>query len=138
MTVVIALMGHSSVQWQINEHLFSLIILKKPVFLLYYFSVFTQIQRHSWLEHQGVKGNNSLQKSMITDTRIKIQTNCSVWSKMGTFQMSFLLCKSTATLLSTWYVLAINKTFQMRYCMKLYLKGHQKYKQWNFWLSKFT
>ena len=26
----------------------------------------------------------------------------------------------------------------MRYYMKFYLKGHKKYKQSNFWLSKFT
>ena len=31
-----------------------------------------------------------------------------------------------------------NETFQMRYWMILYLKGHQKYIQSNFWLSKFT
>ena len=41
--------------------------------------------------------------------------------------MSFLLYKSTATLLHTRYVLAINKTFQLRYCMNFYLKGHQNY-----------
>ena len=34
----------------------------------------------------------------------------------------FLLCKSTATLLPTRYVLANNETFQMRYCTKFYLK----------------
>ena len=32
----------------------------------------------------------------------------------------------------------ISETFQMRYYTKFYLKGHQKYKQSNFWLSKFT
>ena len=56
---------------------------------------------------------------------------CSVWSKMGTFQMSFWLCKSTATLLQTIYVFTINKTFEMKYCMKFYLKGHQNYSKTN-------
>ena len=37
--------------------------------------------------------------------------------------MSFLYCKSTATLLPTRYVLAINETFQMNYCTKFYLNG---------------
>ena len=36
-------------------------------------------------------------------------------SKMRIFQMIFLLCKTTATLLPTCYVLTINETFQMRY-----------------------
>ena len=46
---------------------------------------------------------------------------CSVWSKMGIFTWVF------------WYapvirnVLGINETFQMRYCTKFYLKGHQNY-----------
>ena len=57
---------------------------------------------------------------------------------MSTFHTSFLLRKSTATLLPTRYVLSINETFQMRYCMKFYLKGYQKHKKSNFWLSQFT
>ena len=49
---------------------------------------------------------------------------CPVWSKFGIFKMSFWLCKGTATLLPTIYVLANNETFQMRYWMKFYLKVH--------------
>ena len=41
--------------------------------------------------------------------------------------MSFFLSKSTATLLSSRYVLTINEIFHMRYCVSLYLKWHQKY-----------
>ena len=41
--------------------------------------------------------------------------------------MSFFLCKSTVRLLAIIYVLVIIKTFQMRYRMKFYLKGHQNY-----------
>ena len=46
--------------------------------------------------------------------------------------MSFLLRKSTASLLLTNYVLGIYETLEMRYCMKFYLKEIQKYKQSNF------
>ena len=59
--------------------------------------------------------------------RSNIRTNCSVLSKMGTFQMSFWLYKSTATLLPTKYVLVINETFQMRCCIMFCLKGYQNY-----------
>ena len=62
-----------------------------------------------------------------TDSRKKIRTNCSVWSKIGTFEMSFLLGKSTAMIMPTRYLLVIYDTFQLRYCMKFYLKGHQNY-----------
>ena len=44
----------------------------------------------------------------------------------------YLLHKITATLLPTRYVFTINETLQMRYCMKFYLKEHQKYKMLNF------
>ena len=57
---------------------------------------------------------------------------------MTIFHLSLVGIIHAATLLPTRYVLTINETFQMRYCMKFYLKGHQKYKQSNFWLSKFT
>ena len=40
---------------------------------------------------------------------------------MSTFHTSFLLRKSTATLLPTRYVLTINESFHMRYCASLYL-----------------
>ena len=67
----------------------------------------------------------------ITKDTLLTKSNyvCSVWSKMVTFQLSFWLRKNSATLLPTRYVLTIDDTFKMRYCMKLYLKGHQKYKQ---------
>ena len=45
----------------------------------------------------------------------------SVWSKTGTFQMRSFLCKATATLLPTRYVLTTNKNFQMMYCPKFYI-----------------
>ena len=45
--------------------------------------------------------------------------------------MNFLLPKSIATLLPTIYVLTIIETYQMRYCMKFYLKGHQNYNKSN-------
>ena len=67
-----------------------------------------------------------------------IRTICSVWSKMGSFQLSLVDTIHAATLLLTTYVWNINETFQMRYYMKFYLKGHQKYKQSNFWLFKFA
>ena len=41
--------------------------------------------------------------------------------------MNFLLDKSNAMLLPTKYVIAIVQTFQMRYCKKSNLKGHQNY-----------
>ena len=40
---------------------------------------------------------------------------------------AILLHKSANTLLPTRHVFKINETFQMRYCMKFYLKGHQNY-----------
>ena len=39
-------------------------------------------------------------------------------------------------LLPTKYVVRINESFQMRYCTKLYLKGHQEYDKSNSKVSK--
>ena len=69
---------------------------------------------------------------------IQIAPLPSVWYITGCFLVSFFLCKSTARHLPTRNISTINKTFQMRYYMKFYLKGHQKYKQSNFWLSKYA
>ena len=57
---------------------------------------------------------------------------------MTTSQYSLVDTIHAATLLTTRYVLTINETFQMRYYIKVYLNGNQKYMQSNFWLSKFT
>ena len=51
---------------------------------------------------------------------------------------TILLHKNTNKPLPIRYIFTINETFQMRYCMKFYLKGHQKYNWSNFWLSRFT
>ena len=40
---------------------------------------------------------------------------------------AILLHKSANMLLPTRYVFTIYETFQMSYCMKFYLKGHQSY-----------
>ena len=61
-----------------------------------------------------------------------------VWSKMSTFQLSFILYKSTVMLLPTRYVFTIDETFQMRCCMKFYLKGHQNYNSINSKVAKKT
>ena len=55
---------------------------------------------------------------------------------MGTFQMRILLHRSATT--STRYVLKTIESFQMRYYVKFYLKGHQKYQMSYIWLFKFT
>ena len=58
--------------------------------------------------------------------------------EMTTFQHSLVDTIHAATLLPIRYILTINETFQMRYCMKFYLKEHQTYKEANFWPFKFT
>ena len=57
-----------------------------------------------------------------------LSQNCSfdsVWSKIGTLQDYFVLCKSAATPLPTLRFLTTNKSFQMRSCMNFFFKGHQ-------------
>ena len=49
----------------------------------------------------------------------------SVWSKIGTLQDCIVLCKSAATPLPTLWFLTTNESFQMRYCMNFFFKGHQ-------------
>ena len=49
----------------------------------------------------------------------------SVWSKIGTLQDCIVLCKSAATPLPTLRFLTTNESFQMRYCMNFFFKGHQ-------------
>ena len=61
---------------------------------------------------------------------------CDIWNRLLHYRQVnatfvFWLCKSTTILLPTRYVLIINNIFQMRYCMKFYLKGHQNYNESN-------
>ena len=49
----------------------------------------------------------------------------SLWSKLGTLQDCIVLCKSAATPLPTLRFLTTNESFQMRYCMNFFFKGHQ-------------
>ena len=63
---------------------------------------------------------------------------CSVWSKIGIFQRSLVHMKIASITLPTLHVFTTIESFRMRYYMYIYLKGHQKYKKSNFWLSKFT
>ena len=49
----------------------------------------------------------------------------SVWSKIGTLQDCIVLCKSVATPLPTLRFLTTNESFQKRYCMNFFFKGHQ-------------
>ena len=103
-----------------------------------------EIKLHSVPHLKGlINGENifgSQERAVLrcTATDKTLEPFCFVWSKMGTSQMRFWLSKSTVTLLSTRYALTINETFQMRYCMKFHPNRHQKYKQSNFRLSKFT
>ena len=46
---------------------------------------------------------------------------------MTTFHLSLVDTINAAMLLPTRYVLIINMYFEMRYCMKVYLRGHQNY-----------
>ena len=46
---------------------------------------------------------------------------------MTTFQHSLVDIIHAAMLLPTRYLLTINETFQMMYCMKFYLKVHQNH-----------
>ena len=63
--------------------------------------------------------------------RQKISMDEALYEVKWLFSSEFLLCKSTATLLPTRYVLANNETFQMRYCTMFYLKGHKNYNRSN-------
>ena len=49
----------------------------------------------------------------------------SVWSKIGTLQDCIVLSKSAAMSLPTLRFLTTNESFQMRYCMNFFFKGHQ-------------
>ena len=60
-----------------------------------------------------------------TPKSITNRTVASVWSEMSGFQDSFLLCKNAAMSLATEGFLTTNESFQMRYYMKFYAKGHQ-------------
>ena len=51
----------------------------------------------------------------------------SLWSKMTTFQIDFLPPKNTGSPLTTSMFNTTCESFQMRYCMTFYLKGHQIY-----------
>ena len=55
----------------------------------------------------------------------------SVWSKIGTLQDFIVLCKSAATPLPSLRLLTTNESFQMRYCMNFFFKGHQNYQKSN-------
>ena len=44
---------------------------------------------------------------------------------MDTFQDGVVLCKSAATPLPTLWFLTTNESFQMRYCLNFFFKGHQ-------------
>ena len=46
--------------------------------------------------------------------------------KLG-FEDSLAQDKSVATAWSSWLTITTNISFKMRYCMTLYLKGHQNY-----------
>ena len=50
-----------------------------------------------------------------------------LWSKMSTFSTDFLPAKNVGLPMPTLLFNTICESFQMRYCMTLYLKGHQKY-----------
>ena len=52
----------------------------------------------------------------------------SLWSKIGTFQLSVLLCKSTTTPWPTRYLLTILKSFPLSYWMKFYHKNYERSK----------
>ena len=60
-----------------------------------------------------------------TPKSITNRTVASVWSEMSGFQDSFVLCKNAAMSLATEGFLTTNESFQMRYYMKFYAKGHQ-------------
>ena len=49
---------------------------------------------------------------------------------------AILLHKSANMLLPTRYVFAIYETFQMKYCMKFYLEGHQNWNKSKFKVAK--
>ena len=64
---------------------------------------------------------------VLWTTAVLLQ-NCSfdsVWSKISTFQDYIVLCKSAATPLPTLWLLTTYESFQMRYCMNFFFKGHQ-------------
>ena len=67
---------------------------------------------------QGIKskGNDVLPQNRSFD---------SVWSKIRTLQDCIVLCKSAAMPLPTLWFLTTNESFQMRYCMNFFFKGHQ-------------
>ena len=52
-----------------------------------------------------------------------LRTSKSKWAKWPQF-LSHFFYENTAMLLPTRYDFTINETFQMRYCMKIYIKGH--------------
>ena len=47
------------------------------------------------------------------------------WNKV--FEWQFLESKNVATTQPSYFQFVIKESFKMRYCMTLYLKGHQKY-----------
>ena len=49
----------------------------------------------------------------------------SVWYEMGGFQDSFAICKNVAMPITTEMFLTTDERFQMRCCIKFYIKGHQ-------------
>ena len=51
--------------------------------------------------------------------------------QMTTFQLSLLDTVHAAMLLPATIVLIINETFQMSYCTKFFLRGHQNYNMSN-------
>ena len=55
-----------------------------------------------------------------------------LWSKISTFQTDFLPPKSSGLPMPTSMFNTTCESFQLRYCMTLYLKGHQNYQ-----MSKF-
>ena len=50
-----------------------------------------------------------------------------LWSKIGNFQDSVVIGKSTTVPITTWMFNTTSTSFQIRYCLVLYFKGHQNY-----------
>ena len=69
----------------------------------------------------------SIKKYQGCGLRIRAATSLRIskskWAKWPQF-LSHFFYENTAMLLPTRYDFTINETFQMRYCMKIYIKGH--------------